>query len=104
MKCRVVWTRRAEADIRKSYIFNLDSLGEKRAWEIARDIYHFSEQILSKEYLSKVRDQQFAHMEKEYFKLFRGNYRITYRIEGDIRFVIRVFDMRQHPDKNLVWR
>ena len=100
MKYRIVWTRRAEADIRKSYIFNLDSVGDKKAWEIARDIYHYGEQTLSKEFLPKIRDQQFAHLGKEYFKFFRGNYKITFRVDQNIRYVIRVFDMRRHPDKN----
>ena len=101
MTFEIIWTDRAEKDLRKGYMFNIDALGEPKAWEIAQDVYNSTSEILSKDFIPKVADQQFSHLGREYFKIFRGHYKITFRAEGEVRYVLRVFDMRQHPDKNI---
>jgi hypothetical protein len=45
------------------------------------------------------RDQEFTHLD-DCKKIFDGNHKITFVSRGNVVNIIRVFDMRQHPDKN----
>lgn len=45
-------------------------------------------------------DESFAHLKYKYRKLILHHCMINYRIENDIIYIVRVFDMRQNPQKN----
>jgi len=45
-------------------------------------------------------DGDFAHLKYEYRKLISHHCKITYRAGRTKIFIVRVFDTRQHPDKN----
>ena len=100
MRIEVYWTDRAINDLNKAYLFNTKIRGEAKAWELVNQIRDFVDIELKQEIHPGVIDRQFAHL-GEYFKIFEGDYRITYRLKGNDRYVIRVFDQRSHPDKNL---
>ena len=73
---------------------------ESKAWELVEHLYDFTETQLKKRIDIGMPDLQFAHLGYDYKKLIQGRYKITYRIEQKTKFVLRVFDQRQHPDKN----
>ncbi|GGX27321.1 hypothetical protein [Aquimarina muelleri] len=45
-------------------------------------------------------DDQFAHLKRQYRKIFAEGCKITYREGKDKIFITRVFDQKQLPSKN----
>ena len=46
-------------------------------------------------------DEAFSHLKFTYRKLFEGYCKITYRVSKSKIYIVRVFDTRQSPSKNL---
>lgn len=96
---KVIWTDRSLLDLRKIIVFNAELHGEVKARSIAAGLVNDAEKSLVGTLDVAAKDQQFSHM-KDYKKLLNGNHKITFRSENRIAYIVRVFDMRQHPDKN----
>lgn len=99
----VLWTGRALKDLQKVTLFKAQSMGGKKALEIAHTIVDAPKLLENPEYdfknIGSV-DESFSHMKREYRKIFCEGCKITYR-EGRTKiYVTRVFDTRQHPRKN----
>ena len=100
VEIQIEWTDRAKADLNKIYNFETEVQGEEKAWNLILHLMSITEDALRQKIDPGVVDIQFSHLGKNYRKLLEGNHKITYRKESQVRYVIRVFDMRQHPDKN----
>ncbi len=99
----VAWTKRALKDLNGISIFNAKASGKTKALEIAHKVIDVSNILENPEYDFKnigSIDESFSHLKQEYRKLFHNNYKITYRNGKTKIYIIRVFDMRQHPNKN----
>ena len=99
----VVWSSRATKDLGKITRFYIDLYGNIKAREIATELRQSTE-ILEREDIdtSKIGaiDETFTHLKRNYRKLLNHHCKITYR-EGKANFyIVRVFDTRQHPNKN----
>ncbi len=99
----VVWSSRATKDLEKITRFYIDLYGYSKAREIATELRQSTE-ILEREDIdtSKIGaiDETFTHLKRNYRKLLNHHCKITYR-EGRTKFyIVRVFDTRQHPNKN----
>lgn len=99
----VVWSSRATKDLEKITKFYIDLYGHFKARKIATELRQSTE-ILEREDIdtSKIGaiDETFVHLKRNYRKLLNNHCKITYR-EGRTRFyIVRVFDIRQHPNKN----
>jgi plasmid stabilization system protein ParE len=95
----VIWTGRSLTDLRKIVIFNTELHDEERAFQIPEGIVNDVENELLGSLDVAARDQQFSHI-NNYKKLLNGHHKITFRSENHTAYIVRVFDMRQHPDKN----
>lgn len=99
----VNWTKRALKDLNNVSIFNSKSLGKETALEIAHKIIDAPKILENPEYDFKnigSIDESFSHLKYEYRKIFYSYCKITYR-EGKTKiYITRVFDTRQHPNKN----
>lgn len=99
----VFWTTRAKKDLDKIMQFNTELYGTEKAKEIAYNIRQHT-QLLESSDIDLTRagaiDADFSHLKYQYRKLILYHYKITYR-EGKTKiYVVRVFDTRQHPNKN----
>jgi plasmid stabilization system protein ParE len=97
----VYWTSRAVKDLEKVTRFNTLLYGFDKAIEFALEIRK-STDILESDDFSQMGaiDEDFIHLAREYRKLIQHHCKITYR-EGKTKIYInRVFDTRQHPNKN----
>ncbi len=99
----IFWTDRAKKDLGKLMKFYSELYSEHKAKEIANNIYTKVELLESTEVdLTKIGtiDDSFLHLKYQYRKLFEKYCKITYR-EGKTKiYIVRVFDMRQNPNKN----
>lgn len=100
----IVWTSRAVKDLEKITKFYIDLYGSQKAREIATDLRKSTE-ILNYEKVDATGigsiDQDFVHLKHTYRKLVKEHCKITYR-EGKAKiYIVRVFDTRQNPKKNL---
>lgn len=99
----VVWTTRSKKDLDKVMRFNTELYGLEKAREIAFNIRQ-RVQILESPDVDFTKtgaiDTDFLHLKRKYRKLIGRHYKITYR-EGKTRiYIARIFDTRQHPNKN----
>ena len=99
----VFWTTRAKKDLGRIIRFNTTLFNQEKAIMIANGLQKSTE-ILENPNNSFVKigevDDDFTHLKQEYRKLIKHHCKITYR-EGKTKiYIVRVFDTRQHPDKN----
>lgn len=99
----VLWTSRATKDLEKITRFYIKLYGHSKARQIATEL-RLSTEILQKKSLGTSQigavDDAFIHLKKNYRKLINHHCKITYREEKTIIYIVRVFDTRQHPNKN----
>lgn len=100
----LVWTKRAAKDLEKVTKFNLKLYGASKALEISTNINRSTEILQSTEVdvteYGQI-DEMFAHLKHEYRRLRSNHCRITYRVGETKIYIVRVFDTRQKPNKNL---
>lgn len=100
----VEWTTRATKDLEKTTKFYIDLYGKEKAREIATIIRKKTE-ILEDEEVDQTKigsiDEAFNHLKYTYRKLLLEHCKITYREGKNKMYIIRVFDTRQNPKKNL---
>lgn len=99
----VIWTSRATNDLEKITRFYVDLYGCSKALKIATELRQSTE-ILSRTDIDTSRvgaiDDAFPYLKHTYRKLLSKHCKITYR-EGKTKiYIVRVFDMRQNPNKN----
>lgn len=100
---RISWTNRALKDLKKVKDFNAKIKGKQKAKEMAQRIFD-EPKILENPNFDYVNigsiDESFDKFKREYRKIFSEGCKITYR-EGKTKiYITRVFDTRQHPNKN----
>lgn len=83
--------------------FNIKLYGPDRALEISTSLRKSTEILESSEAnVTEIGslDDSFRHLKFEYRKLINNYCKITYRVGKTKIYIIRVFDTRQHPNKN----
>lgn len=99
----VYWTKRALKDLQKISLFNAKNIGRKKALEIAHKLIDAPGILENPEYdfenMGSI-DEVFNHLKRNYRKIIYSNYKITYRNGKTKIYITRVFDTRQHPNKN----
>ena len=96
-------TTRALKDVNKIFKFNSKSYGETKATVIEDGIFNRIQVLENPDFdFSKIGkiDESFNHLKREYRKLLFEHYKITYREGSSKIYVVRIFDLRQHPKKN----
>jgi len=100
----ISWTKRASKDLKKVFRFYAKLYGNIKAGEITLDIRKHTEVLKNPEFdFEKAGgiDQFFQHLKRDYRILIYKHIKITYR-EGKTKiYIVRVFDTRQDPNKNL---
>src|SRR5690554_725290 len=99
----IVWTTRAKKDLDKIIRFNSELFGSEKAKEIAHAIQRNTDILTSpNENFTEIGavDERFSHLKHTYRKLIVHHCKITYREGKNHIYIVRVFDTRQHPNKN----
>ncbi len=98
------WTHRAKKDLEKMFDFNKILYDIEIAKELAYKIQERTLLLENSEYnfeeIGSI-DASFSHLKHTYRKLIEGYCKITYRVGKNRIYIVRIFDTRQHPSKNL---
>jgi len=100
----VFWTTRATKDLEKTTKFYIELYGKVKAREIATELRQRTETLERTDVditASGSIDQAFSHLKHTYRKFNHHHCKITYRIGKSKIYIVRVFDTRQDPKKNL---
>ncbi len=100
----VEWTTRATKDLEKATKFYIDLYGKQKARDIATSIREKTETLENSRIdLTKIGaiDEAFSHLKYAYRKLLLEHCKITYREGKKKIYIVRVFDTRQNPNRNL---
>ncbi len=98
------WTSRSVKDLKKLTAFYSSLYGNEKAFKIVSEIKESTDGLMNDDVDKTQRgaiDEAFNHFKHTYRKLIHHNCKITYRISNETIFIVRVFDMRQDPNKNL---
>lgn len=97
-------TTRATKDLEKVRDYCTVHFGEEKADQIIDEIFDHIAILESPDHdfnsIGMV-DEDFTHLKLEYRKIFKHYCKITYREGKSKIYVIRVFDTRQDPKKNI---
>jgi plasmid stabilization system protein ParE len=100
----VLWTTRATKDLQRTVKFYIELYGKEKAREIATEIRQRTK-TLERTHIDITKsgsiDESFSHLKHTYRKLNHQHCKITYRVGRSKIYIIRVFDTRQNPKKNL---
>ena len=100
---QIIWTKRAANDLKQTYNFYCEILGEQQAFDLILKVIARVE-VLSNKKFSKLGaiDEEFVDLKSEYRKLIEGDIKITYRLSASkpAVYINRIFDTRQNPSKN----
>lgn len=99
MKTKVVWTASARNELALIYQYLLDNTSVSIALNLIQDILDVSQ--LEQFPQSGTIENNLAKLPGEYRCLIRGrnNYKIIYRIDGDIVYIVDIFDCRKDPEQ-----
>jgi len=100
----VFWTSRATRDLPKTIEFYVELYGNVKAQKVATELRQKTD-ILQRTDVDFTEsgsiDKAFSHLKHTYRKLNHHHCKITYRIGKSKIYMVRVFDTRQNPKKNL---
>jgi plasmid stabilization system protein ParE len=94
----IIWTDLAKQDIRQAYEFNIELMGEEKAFRLIEHLVQRTE-VLYNPLSGGTRYISQRTPEINYQKLVEGHFAIVYRQEGHLVYINRVFDTRQNPSK-----
>ena len=104
VKKPVFWTTRATKDLQKTIQFYIELYGKQKARQIATELRQQTKALNRNNIdvtASGSIDETFSHLKHTYRKLNHHHCKITYRIGKSKIYIVRVFDTRQNPKKNL---
>lgn len=96
-------TSRALKDLKKTYSFYSVLYGKRKSEQIIIDFFDYFSILESQSDFTQMGpvDEQFSSHTFEYRKLFFGYLKITYRVGKSNIYIVRIFDSRQNPKKNI---
>lgn len=97
----IIWTEPAKSDLADIYDFQTQLHGEAKAWMLVQQIVNTAEKRLEGPLTGDMPDFQFEHLGYPYRKLLISGHKVTFRREGQIAYVVRVWDQRRFPDRPL---
>lgn len=100
----IIWTKRASKDLKEVFRIYSKLYGAEKAEEITLNIRKHTEILKNPEYdFEKIDeiDEFFQHLKCGYRKLIYNYCKITYRVGKTKIYIVRIFDTRQDPKKNL---
>lgn len=100
---KYTFSRRGLKDLEKTSDFYKELYGDQKAKFIITGLFDFIDVLISQNDFSKIGsiDNQFVNHKLEYRKVFYRYLRITYRVGKEEILIVRIFDARQNPKKNL---
>jgi plasmid stabilization system protein ParE len=103
MANNLVFTSRADKDLKVIKAFYDELYGTEKSLDIVKGLILHLKILVSEKDFSQIGslDHQFELYKLVYRKVFYHYLRITYRIGKESIFIVRVFDARQNPKKNL---
>ena len=102
MQKEIKLTSRAESDLEKAEEFYTELYGLEKTEEIILSLFEKIRLLKNPNY-EKIGspDSTFSHLQRTYYKIIHHHFIITYRIGKHTIYIVRVFDTRQNPFKNL---
>jgi len=94
----IIWTKFASNSLFEILIFVKNQAGSSISLKTKRQIFRTTRNIPRFPLAGKL-EGLLIETGKEYRFKICGNYKIIYRVEGKIVYIIDVFDCRQNPEK-----
>ena len=100
-KVKILWSSRSWQDFNDIHWYTFQHSNRTKAAVLVLDIQRYIHRRLGGEIDGGMPDHFLNRYSKDIRKVIYGNYRISYIKRENIRIILRVFDNRMHPEKNL---
>lgn len=98
MEKEIIWTNQSKNDLKKIYEFNIDVIGEEKAFELIQKIIDRTT-LLSRPITGGTRYSSHKRPDISYQKLIFKNHLIIFREKDNLVYINKIFDCRQNPKK-----
>jgi plasmid stabilization system protein ParE len=100
----IKWSKRATKDLERLSKFYIEIYGNQKAEKILTELRQSTEIInwknLEATEIGQI-DEAFGYLKGTYRKLIKQHCKITYRIGKTKIYIVRIFDTRDDPRKNI---
>ena len=97
VKLKIVWTKFAIFELKGIYKYYKCNASISVAWNIKKKIFASVKQLQNRP-LSGAIEDNLIDSEHKYRYLVEGNYKIIYRCNNEIIYIIDIFDCRRNPE------
>jgi plasmid stabilization system protein ParE len=94
----VIFTDQSLKSLTEILDFIRDSVSEEKVDEIKNKIINKTDILLTNPHAGQ-KELNLEHLGTGHRRLIERNYKIVYRIEGNIIYITDIFDSRQNPEK-----
>jgi len=95
---RLKITEPAKLRAKDIYDYYLENASKSIAQKIIKSLKDAPKALLKNPYIGQI-EETLEPLNKGHRYLVEGNYKIIYRIEGEIIYITDFFHTKQHPDK-----
>lgn len=95
---KVIWTIPAKKELRKIYDYYKKEASEKVAKSVKNKILKSTHQLMTFN-RSAQKEELLSSRQGDYRYLVVSNYKVIYKTELELIYVLDVFDTRQNPEK-----
>lgn len=97
----IYWTERAINDLNRIHSFNIELKGKAKADQLIIELKSLVQDRLRNPIDGSMPDPQFLHLSGGIRKILTGYHKVSFLSGKETKIILRVFDMRQDPIKNL---
>jgi plasmid stabilization system protein ParE len=95
---KLVYTEQAIISLQECLDFFPSEIPTKKIIAIRDAIIAKADKLIENPYMGQL-EEYLEHLEKSHRRIIEGNYKIIYRIEGEVIYITDIFDSRQDPSK-----
>lgn len=97
---KVVFTEQSLDSLQEALFFLLEEQGLSKP-QVSKIKWQLLEKAESLVFHPSIgqKEEHLEHLEKDHRRLIEGNFKIIYRVEGDLIYITDFFDIRQEPAK-----
>jgi toxin ParE1/3/4 len=95
---KLVYTEQAIASLQECMDFFSPEVPAEKVNEIRDRILAKADQLLVNPYIGQ-QEEYLEHVGQSHRRVIQGNYKIIYKVKGDVIFITDIFDSRQDPAK-----
>lgn len=95
---KLLFTAQALTSLQECLDFFSEDVSAEKINVIRDGILAKTDKLINNPWIGQ-QEEYLAHLNKNHRRVIEGNYKIIYRVEGEVIYITDIFDTRQDPSK-----